>query len=303
MKKLICLLLLTAFLFGCTPLKKAMRKQEQMISDIRDQRDRIEREPEAHTPNMVRESDKILAQEESDDKPDEKSPESDAKDKDKSKSKDKKKEKASALSGKIIVVDAGHGLSKNSGQEAIAPGSSQTKPKFVSGTSGKNQTEEQLNLAVALKLEAALKKKGAVVHMTRETHETTRSNIDRATFANDLGADISVKLHADGSENTSVKGVLMLVPGGQYIKDKNVITKSDTAGKRVLEAVVDATGAVNRGVSVRNDMTGFNWSTVPVILLEMGVMTNPEEDALLETGKYQDKIVAGIINGLELYFQ
>lgn len=301
MKKLICILLITVlFLCGCAPMMGSLKKtQEEMIDDIREQKENVESVEESHVAPEYKKTEDVSVKEEKD--------ESEAEeDVVKNKKKDKKKEKddeKSPLSGKVIVVDAGHGLSKDSGQEAIAPGSSQTKPKFVSGTAGKNQTEEELNLSVALKLKEALEEKGAVVHMTRETHETTRSNIDRAKFANDLNADISVKLHADGSDNTSVKGILMLVPGGQYIKDKDVITKSDTAGKRVLEAVLDETGAVNRGVSVRNDMTGFNWSTVPVILLEMGVMTNPEEDALLETDGYQKKIVNGIIEGLEVYFE
>ena len=206
------------------------------------------------------------------------------------------------LSGKIIVVDAGHGRFSKGRQEAIAPGSSQTKPAFVSGTAGKNQSEEELNLSVALKLKKALEDKGATVHMTRETHETTRSNIDRAQFANDLGADISVKLHADGSENTTLRGISMLIPGNQHVSDE-IVQKSTSAGEIVLEEVVSATGAPDRGTSVRNDMTGFNWSTVPVILLEMGFMSNPEEDTLMETDDYQNKIVVGIVKGLERYFE
>lgn len=210
---------------------------------------------------------------------------------------------SSYLSGKIIVIDPGHGLFSNGYQEAVAPGSSQTKPAFVSGTAGKNQTEEELNLAVALRLKEELEKRGAVVHMTRETHQTELSNIGRAQFANELGADISVKIHADGSENSSLKGISMLIPGSQYVSDSNLILQSDTAGKLVLEAVIESTGAIDRGVVARNDMTGFNWSTVPVILLEMGFMTNSEEDALMETDEYQNKIVNGIVNGLENYFK
>ena len=49
-------------------------------------------------------------------------------------------------------------------------------------------------------------------------------------------------------------------------------------------------------------MTGFNWSKVPVILVEMGFMSNPGEDRLMETEDYQTKMVNGIVNGLERYF-
>lgn len=212
-------------------------------------------------------------------------------------------QESSSLEGKIIVVDAGHGLFSKSSTEPVAPGSSETKAAFVSGTRGANQTEEELNLAVALKLKAALEKKGAVVHMTRDTHETTRSNVDRAKFANELNADISVKIHADGNDNPSAHGVSMLVPGNKHIKNTDVVQKSRYAGELVLEEYVKTTGAKNNGISVRDDMTGFNWSEVPVILLEMGFMTNPEEDKLMETEAYRDKIVEGTVSGLERYFE
>lgn len=208
----------------------------------------------------------------------------------------------SSLSGKIIVVDPGHGINSYSKQEPIAPGSSQMKAAFVSGTAGANQTEEELNLAVGLKLKDALEQKGAIVRMTRTTHECDVSNVDRAKMANELGADIAIRIHADGSSNTSVHGVSVLVPGNTYIKDQNLISSSKSAGEAVLSAFVEETGAANRGISVRNDMTGFNWSSVPVILVEMGFMSNPEEDRLMETEEYQNKMVSGMVKGLENYF-
>lgn len=207
------------------------------------------------------------------------------------------------LEGKIICVDAGHGINDSNMQEPIAPGSSETKRAFVSGTRGKNLTEEELNLAVALKLEKALNELGAQVHLTRNTHKTELSNVGRAEFANDLGADVSVKIHADGNDNSALHGVSMLVPSNTSIQDEYVYSQSRKAGELVLQAVVKSTQAVDRGVVERSDMTGFNWSKVPVILLEMGFMTNPEEDARMETDEYQDKIVSGIVNGLTEYFK
>lgn len=208
----------------------------------------------------------------------------------------------SSIAGKIIAVDAGHGINSYNKQESIAPNSSEKKAAFASGTSGKNQTEEELNLAVALKLQKALENKGAIVHMTRTTHNSDMTNIDRAEFANKLNADISVKIHADGNNSSSVHGVSVLVPGTQYISDSNVINKSRTAGEYILSEFVKSTGANNRGISVRNDLTGFNWTKVPIVLVEMGFMTNPEEDKLMETDDYQDKMVNGMVSGLELYF-
>lgn len=208
----------------------------------------------------------------------------------------------SSVYGKIIVIDAGHGKNPDKGKEPVAPGSDELKAKFATGTQGANQTEAELNLAIALWLEKELKARGAIVHMTRTTAETTLSNVGRAEFANNLNADISVKIHADGLDNPSVHGASILVPGDKYITDYELIEESRRAGEIIISEYVKATGAKDRGVSVRNDMTGFNWSRVPVVLLEMGFMTNPEEDARMGNEEYRQLMVSGIVRGLEVYF-
>ncbi len=208
----------------------------------------------------------------------------------------------SVLSGKVIVIDAGHGINSYNKQEAIAPNSTQTKDAFASGTRGTNLTEEELNLEVALKLEDVLAEKGAKVYMTRNGHKSDMTNIDRAEFANELVADISVKIHADGNNNSSVCGASVLVPGTAYITDSEVIAKSRAAGEYILSEYVLKTGMNSRGISVRNDLTGFNWSKVPIVLVEMGFMTNPKDDEFMETKANQEKMVEGIVSGLEKYF-
>lgn len=212
-------------------------------------------------------------------------------------------ENKSSVADKIIVVDAGHGINSYNKKEPIAPSSSETKNAFATGTHGAAQTEEELNLSVAIKLEEQLVNKGAKVYMTRNEHKCDMTNVDRAVFANELNADISVKLHADGNNNSAVHGVSVLVPGDRYITDSKVTDESRIAGELILEEFVLETGAANRGISVRNDLTGFNWSKVPIVLVEMGFMTNPDEDKKMATEEYRDKIVQGIVSGLEKYFE
>ena len=78
---------------------------------------------------------------------------------------------------------------------------------------------------------------------------------------------------------------------------------SDNFLRDVLSEFVKATGAKNRGVSYRDDLTGTNWSTVTNTLIEMGFMSNPEEDRKMSTNDYQNKMVTGIVNGIEKYFR
>ncbi len=206
------------------------------------------------------------------------------------------------LEGKIIVIDPGHGLNNISAYEPQAPGSDITKPAYVSGTSGKYQTEEELNLSVGKTLYTELIDLGAKTYMTRHGHYSQRSNIERAEFANGLNADICIRIHADGSEDKNKSGISVLVPGENHYEGIDILEQSGKAGEILLENLVRYTGAENAGLSVRNDLAGFNWSKVPVVLIEMGFMSNEKEDYLLSQSDYQEKIAEGIVNGLEEYF-
>ncbi|MBR3791587.1 MAG: N-acetylmuramoyl-L-alanine amidase, partial [Clostridia bacterium] len=206
-----------------------------------------------------------------------------------------------SLTGKTICIDAAHGIFTENKQEAIAPGMSLLKDGFKEGTKGANITEDEITLAVANVLKEKLEAKGATVIMTRTTNGTTLSNADRANFANDNNADICIKLHADGTQEGGT-GMTMLIPGNKYITDKNLVSKSKLLGKTVLNGAIAKTGAAKRGVYTTNEMAGFNWSKIPVVLLEMGYLTNPQDEAKLSDANYQALIADGIVEGiLEFY--
>lgn len=212
----------------------------------------------------------------------------------------------SALSGKVICIDPGHGITSRRGKEPVHPAKSEEKATNVVGASGLIITEEALNLEVSLKLKAALEEKGAVVYITRQTHESDMSNIERAEFANERCCDISVRLHADGSENKTVSGISILVPSEKSVSEgyltSEITEKSRRSAELILTEVCKLTGAENRGIIARADLTGFNWSAVPAVLLEIGFLSNQAEEEKLVTAKYQALIAEGIVSGLEKYF-
>lgn len=214
-------------------------------------------------------------------------------------------EKRSITKQRLVCIDPGHQKKANCDKEPIAPASTVMKEKMSWGTMGvaTGVPEYKLNLEVSMKLKNVLEKSGIKVLMTRESNDVNSGNIERAKMANDCNADLVVRIHADGMDNSKAKGVSVLYPGDKYIKDAVMLSRSKNAALSILKSIVSHTGAASRGVIKRDDMTGFNWSKVPVMLIEMGFMTNPEEDRLLNSSEYQDKIVQGIAEGINKYFE
>lgn len=209
------------------------------------------------------------------------------------------------LTGKKIAIDPGHQGKGNSEQEPIGPGASQTKAKVASGTSGRTTgvPEYQLNLDVSLKLRDELIARGYEVYMIRETNDVNISNAERAQAAAASGADILVRIHANGSENSSVAGALTMAPStaNAYLDDE-LVGQCQKLSQAVIASFCEATGANNQGVYQTDEMSGLNWCTIPATIVEMGYMTNPEEDTKMQTEEYQNSMVQGIANGIDQYF-
>ncbi len=204
-----------------------------------------------------------------------------------------------------MVLDPGHQARGDPGQEPIGPGSDTTKAKVSDGTAGAvtGTPESELVLSIALQLRDALTSQGVEVVMTRTTQEVSLSNIQRAEIANQAGADLFVRIHADGNQNPSVAGIHVLYPASIAGWTDDIAAASKRAALLAQQELIAATGAKDRGIDARGDLTGFNWSDVPVILPEIGFMTNPAEDRLLATAAYQDKIVDALARAVRSFLQ
>ncbi len=208
----------------------------------------------------------------------------------------------SALAGgkPVVVVDPGHDARANLDEEPIGPGARETKIKDGGGTSGvvTGVSEAELNLRVSLRLRRMLRRAGVAVVMTRtRTKGVSMGNVARARIANRAGARLFLRVHADGSSDASVHGTHTLVPALRAGWTDDIYRSSGRAGRLVQRALVARLGSVDRGLNERSDITGFNWSDVPAILVELGFMTNPREDRRLNGRGYQRRAALGLCEG------
>ena len=199
----------------------------------------------------------------------------------------------------LVCLDPGHGTLPLVARETepIGPGSDVRKIKDGGGAPG----EAPVALAIAQRTRTLLQREGYRVAMTRTGPNYAGGNIARAQFCNVRHAALMIRIHADGSSDTSQHGVKTLVPTLHRGWTDDIYTQSLRAGRAVQSAVVHATRAKNIGILFRSDLTGFNWANVPAILVETGFMTNPAEGRLLRSAAYQLKVARGLAAGAQAY--
>ncbi len=186
-----------------------------------------------------------------------------------------------SASDRVIVIDPGHGGSQ--------PGA--TSPNGIK--------EKDLNLKISLKVEAALKQLGYNVIMTRDNDKTV-GLYERPGKANGIYADIFVSIHANSSTSPTPSGIEVLYSPATTGTNKKV--DQYPLAKMVMDEILKATGAKERGVIKRPDLVVIREANMPAILVEVGFLSNAEEEKQITNDSYQNKLVEGIIKGIEKYF-
>lgn len=206
--------------------------------------------------------------------------------------------------GRTVAIDAGHQAKANAEKEPIGPSSTTMKAKMPEGSVGaaSGVREYELTLTVSLKLEEELKSRGYHVVMIRTGHDVNLSNAERSILANESGADILIRIHANSMENSGVYGALCMCMTAQNPYNASLHDKSYALSKKIVDNICGQTGTKNRGVQEVDNSGAINWSEIPVSVVEMGFLSNPDEDRWMQDDNYQNKIVAGISAAVDAYF-
>jgi N-acetylmuramoyl-L-alanine amidase len=200
----------------------------------------------------------------------------------------------------VVVLDPGHDLRGNPDTEPIGPGSAERKIKDGGGTRGvvTGIAEADLTLDLSRRLRVLLERAGIRVILTRtRTAGTSIGNIARARIANDAGAALFLRIHADGHSDRSARGTHALVPSYRRGWTDDVYAPSRRAARALLAELVPVLGFPDRGIREVSNFTGLNWADVPVVLVEVGFMTNPTEDRALATGPVREATALGLCRG------
>jgi N-acetylmuramoyl-L-alanine amidase len=217
----------------------------------------------------------------------------------------RKIEGSGTQTGKVVVIDPGHQAQGDSSLEPIGPGASKMKAKVTGGTKGRvtGLAEYELNLEISELLKDELTSRRYSVIMTRETNDVNISNSERAQIANDASAGAFLRIHANGSDNSGASGAMTIcqTPSNPY--NGNLYEKSRSLSQAVLDGVVSSAGCKAQSVWETDTMSGINWCKVPATIVEVGYLTNEEEEQKLATEEYRKQIATGIANGVDQFFR
>ena len=197
---------------------------------------------------------------------------------------------------------------------AIDPGHPSETSEGASGPEG--ATEIQVNWAVGQKLRAILVEAGYEVVMTKLVEEELVTNRHRAEVGTLHGADVMVRLHCDAGSH---RGTATFYPDRQGERwgvtgpSPNVIAGSLDFVEVFHPAMIQALGPDWPDLGIKGDsktavgarqgaLTGSIFSTIPVVTVEMVVITQPEGEGFIASEDGQERMARAIASGLDAYF-
>lgn len=184
------------------------------------------------------------------------------------------------------------------------------------GTRGKLITELEVAWLVGLEMKRLLEAQGVQVKLTKTKMDEMVRNKRRAEIANAFGADLLIRLHLDAATG---RGFGTYYPDrqgkaqGVVGPSKEVLQRSRAAAAKFHPATIQALNGLLRDRGLKTDrataigakqgaLTGSIFSKVPVILVEMAVLTNPEDEKVVAGKKGRDAVAKAMVAGIRAVF-
>ncbi len=187
----------------------------------------------------------------------------------------------------VIIIDAGHG------------GADPGKP-------GQYQNEAEINLEIAKLLEKMLIDEGFFVIMTREDSDGVFSSgqtewdknddmKERKSIIEKSNAEFFLSIHCNSFTDSACRGAQVFFPPGD--------TSSQNAAKTIQTCLAEISEVTNNRVAMEDANTRLiNNNAMPSILAECGFLSNPQEEWLLSTPQYRERIAGALFKGICMYF-
>ncbi|MBO4378681.1 MAG: N-acetylmuramoyl-L-alanine amidase, partial [Clostridia bacterium] len=200
-----------------------------------------------------------------------------------------------------VCIDPGHQAKTQVETVQLAPNMNKTATTTVGMAKGvvTSRRESIVVLEIAMKLRNVLLAEGAEVLMTRETQDQFVGMLERAEIPNEWGADFVLRLHCNNRSNASIQGIHIFCPyASEYAAQVADVDTYREMGFMLLHAMEAVTGASGGKCTLNDTYVGNNWSKMPSFLVEMGYMSNKEEDLLMANEPYQKKLAEGMAEGI-----
>ena len=208
----------------------------------------------------------------------------------------------------VVYIDPAKQIYADSGTEQLFPDDPAKYPvmkqKMTKGAIGTatGTFEYEVTLDVAQKLQHELELRGYTVRLSRASSTISLSNAERAVAGNQSGAEIMIRLSAQGTAKSSTNGMLGFVEKAKENDTSDYYQDCFYLANALMTECCAVTDSGRLGIIQTDQLVFLNYADKPAASIQLGFLSNEEEDRRLSDEDYQKKLARGLANGVDNYF-